>query len=335
MSARLIDKFGRVHDYVRISVTDHCNFRCVYCMPAEGMEFRPGESLLTYDEIAETVRVLAEMGVRKVRLTGGEPLTRPNLEGLVAKLNAIPGIRDISLTTNGIFLPKKAVLLREAGLNHVNISLDSMNPERFTRITRGGDVGRVLDAVDACIDAGYNPVKLNVVLMNGINDDEIESFLRLTLERPLHVRFIEYMPIGQDEQGWRDSYLPLNTVLERCIEAGWSFEPVEEKGKGNGPAQYFRIAGAMGLFGLIHPVSDHFCTSCNRLRLTAEGSIKPCLYWNDEWSVRKWIGNDDKLKELFLKALDAKPETHDMAKALSKEEQCHTPRVRRMSQIGG
>lgn len=334
MSARLTDKFGRVHDYVRISVTDRCNLRCVYCMPAEGMEFIPGEHLLTFDEITEVVRVLAELGVTKVRLTGGEPLTRPNLEQLVSQIKAVPGIRDIALTTNGIYLAKKARLLHEAGLNRVNISLDSMRPERFARITRGGDVKRVLDAIDACVEAGYDPVKLNVVLMKGMNDDEIESFLRLTLELPLQVRFIEYMPIGHDDQGWREGYLPLQTVLERSAAAGLDYAPVEET-KGNGPAHYYRIAGAKGEFGLIHPVSDHFCASCNRLRLTAEGNIKPCLYWNDEWNVRRWIGDDEKLKALFLQALDNKPETHEMAKALNNEEQSHIPTVRRMSQIGG
>lgn len=334
MSARLLDKFGRVHDYLRISVTDRCNLRCVYCMPAEGMEFVPGEHLLTFDEIAAVVRVLAEMGVTKVRLTGGEPLTRPNLEQLVAKLKEINGIRDIALSTNGILLAKKAAVLREAGVNRVNISIDSLVPERFARITRGGDLRRVLDSVDECVRLGYDPIKLNVVLMRGTNDDEIESFLRLTLERPLQIRFIEYMPIGHDDKFWRNGYLPLGTVLERCEKAGWMPEPAEAS-QGNGPAQYFRIPGALGLFGLIHPVSDHFCASCNRLRLTAEGDIKPCLYWNDEWNVRKWIGHDEKLKELFLRALDAKPETHEMAKALSQERQSHTPTVRRMSQIGG
>lgn len=334
MTAQLVDRFGRVHDYLRISVTDRCNLRCVYCMPEEGLPFTPDNRLMSFEEITSFVRVMAEMGVSKVRLTGGEPLTRPNLEHLVAQLNAIPNIQDIALSTNGVFLSKKAEALREAGLTRVNISLDSLIPERYARITRGGDVKKVLESVEKCLSLGYHPIKLNVVLMKGINDDEIESFLRMTLERPLQVRFIEYMPIGHDDPFWRDGYLPLSAVLERCDLAGLPYESVEKE-QGNGPAQYYRIQGAAGLFGLIHPVSDHFCASCNRLRLTAEGNIKPCLYWNDEWNVRPLIGDDEKIRELVWRALDNKPETHEMAKALSQETQSHVPTVRRMSQIGG
>lgn len=336
MSAGLIDKFGRVHDYVRVSVTDRCNLRCTYCMPACGMNFAPSHHLLTFEEIEETVRVLAEMGVTKVRLTGGEPLTRPGLERLIARLNDIPGIRDISLTTNGILLAKQAPALRKAGLKRLNISLDSLRPERFARITRGGDLRRVLEAIDASLMAGFDPVKLNVVLMKGVNDDEIESFLRLAKERPLHVRFIEYMPIGHANRVWHDRYLPLQTVLDRCDRAGWKAEPVDREEKGSGPAQYFRIGGAAGSFGLIHPVSDHFCASCNRLRLTADGCIKPCLYWNEEWNVRQWIGNDDMLKDMFRRALEAKPQTHEMGiKTMQRGEQRYAPTMLRMSQIGG
>jgi cyclic pyranopterin phosphate synthase len=331
---QLIDRFGRVHDYLRISVTDRCNLRCVYCMPAEGMQFEPQEHLLRFDEIAEIVRVLALMGVRKLRLTGGEPLVRKDLEQLVAMLSAIPGIEDIALTTNAIFFANKAEQLRAAGLTRINISMDSMKSDRFALITRGGDLQRVLDSIEAAYRVGLDPIKLNVVLMKGMNDDEIGDFLRLTLERPIHVRFIEYMPIGHDDAGWKGKYLPLTTVMERCQQMGWEATPHGEV-YGNGPSQNFRIAGAPGTFGLIHPVSDHFCETCNRLRLTADGNIKPCLYWSDEFNVRKLIGDDQAVSDLFLRALDIKPLNHEMAKALNSEAQSHTPTERRMSQIGG
>lgn len=334
MSNVLVDKFGRVHDYLRISVTDRCNLRCVYCMPEEGMEFEPDERLLTFDEITEVVRVLASHGVRKLRLTGGEPLLRKNLEDLIARLAAIAGIEDIALTTNGVFFAPRAERFKAAGLTRINISLDSLRADRFSLITRGGDIRKVLQSLEAAYQVGLSPIKLNVVLMKGLNDDEIDDFLKLTFERDIQVRFIEYMPIGHDDQGWRSKYVPLSTVHDRCAANGWE---VEASGDvyGNGPSQNYRIAGARGSFGLIHPVSDHFCETCNRLRLTADGNIKPCLYWSDEFNVRKAIGDEKAMEQLFFKALDLKPESHEMAKALANESQSHIPTVRRMSQIGG
>ncbi|HEX7057161.1 MAG TPA: GTP 3',8-cyclase MoaA [Bacilli bacterium] len=331
----LVDRFNRVHDYLRISVTDRCNLRCVYCMPPEGMEFAPAENILSDREIVEVVRVVAGMGVTKLRITGGEPLVRKGLPDLIAKLAAIPGIADISMTTNGIYLAKKAKALKAAGLNRVNISLDSLKPERFAKITRGGDLQKVLDGIEACRKEGIAPIKLNVVLMKGENDDEIVDFLRMTRERPVHVRFIEYMPIGHQNDHWRKAYLPLTAVLDACSRSGMHAERVEKGPIGNGPAEVYRIAGAAGTFGLIHPVSDHFCGSCTRLRLTADGNVKPCLYWNDEFNVRKRIGDDEAVRNLFLQAIGAKPYNHEMAKALNNEKQSHTPTVRRMSQIGG
>ncbi|KIL41668.1 molybdenum cofactor biosynthesis protein MoeA [Gordoniibacillus kamchatkensis] len=334
MPDKLIDKFGRVHDYLRISVTDRCNLRCVYCMPEDGMEFEREEHILSYEEIAKVVRVLAGMGVTKVRLTGGEPLVRKDLDQLIGQIADIPGIQDISLTTNGIFLAKKAEKLKAAGLYRLNISLDTLRPERFGLITRGGDVAKVLESVEACLRLGFEPIKLNVVLMKGVNDDEIWQFIELTERNPLHVRFIEYMPIGHEGDSWRNKYYPLNNILSQCEEKGWRFRE-ETPAAGNGPARYYRVEGHQGTFGLIHPVSDHFCETCNRLRLTADGNIKPCLFWSDEFNVRKWIGDDEKIKELFLQALDIKPENHEMAKVLAKHEPQHAPTIRRMSQIGG
>lgn len=333
MQRKLIDPFGRVHDYLRISVTDKCNLRCVYCMPEEGMQFAPDERNLTNDEIVEIVRVVAAMGVRKLRITGGEPLVRQGIDQLIASLSAIPGIENIALTTNGMFLAKHAERLKEAGLNRVNISLDSLRADRFAMITRGGNVSKVLEGLEACERVGFDPIKLNTVLMKGMNDDEIDDFLKLTLHRSVTVRFIEYMPIGPQTASWQSGYVPLSVVMDRCEAMGLRIERVEQV-YGNGPAENYRIEGAVGTFGLIHPVSDHFCDTCNRLRLTADGNIKPCLYWSDEFNVRRWIGDDRALEDVFLKALGTKPKTHEMALALS-DKQSHTPTQRRMSQIGG
>ena len=238
----LTDPFGRLHDYIRISVTDRCNLRCIYCMPAEGMQFQPQDEIMSYEEITTVVNSLAPLGLRKVRLTGGEPLVRKDLEKLVAMISAIPGIDDISLTTNGLMLPGKAVQLKEAGLSRVNISLDSLRQDRFSLITRGGDVSKVLKGVEAADAAGLHPIKLNVVLMKGINEDEIQDFIALTLNSPLNVRFIEYMPIGSASDSWRQSYLPLETVLEACNEAGWETEEAEMP-SGNGPSRRWRVLG--------------------------------------------------------------------------------------------
>jgi cyclic pyranopterin phosphate synthase len=334
MPKLLMDRFGRMHDYLRISVTDRCNLRCVYCMPEEGMEFEPDEKLLSFEEITEVVRVLAGLGVRKLRLTGGEPLVRKNLEQLIGMLSQIPGIEDIALTTNGIYFASRAEKLRAAGLTRVNISLDSLKADRFSLITRGGDIHRVLASIEEAYRVGITPIKLNVVLMKGINDDEIEDFLQMTIDRPIQVRFIEYMPIGHQDEQWKSRYLSLTTVLDRCKEKGWN-AAASDAVYGNGPSQNFRIDGALGSFGLIHPISDHFCETCNRLRITADGNVKPCLYWSDEFNVRKYIGDDAAVEELFFRALDIKPQNHEMAQALMNETQSHTPTLRRMSQIGG
>ena len=330
----LIDPFGRQHDYLRISVTDRCNLRCIYCMPEEGMEFEPAGHLLTYEEITEVVRVLAGMGVRKLRLTGGEPLVRKELDVLVGMLAQIPGIEDIALTTNGIFLASRADCLKQAGLTRVNISLDSLQADRFKSITRGGDINKVLASIDECLKVGLSPIKLNVVLMKGINDDEIADFLALTLDRDINVRFIEYMPVGHHDSQWKNLYQPLQQVFDVCKDNKWAFDPVSSL-QGNGPSDNYKLHGARGSFGLIHPISNHFCSTCNRLRLTADGYIKPCLAWSEQFQVRRVIGDDEAVRQLFMEALGTKPESHEMSKHLLDEQTTHTPTVRRMSQIGG
>ncbi|RJX37856.1 GTP 3',8-cyclase MoaA [Paenibacillus pinisoli] len=329
----LKDRFGRTHNYLRISVTDRCNLRCVYCMPEEGVAFTEASHLLTYDQIAEVVEAGASLGITKLRITGGEPLVRPDLPKLIARLSAIPGIEDIALTTNGVFLAKQAQALKEAGLTRVNISLDTLDPGRFAFIARRGELRRVLEGIEAAAEAGFHPIKLNCVLLKNVNEDEIAEFLRMAYEKPLHVRFIEYMPIGHADDNWRNHYLPLSRVLDI---AGERYTIARREGViGNGPSEDWEIEGGAGSFGLIHPISDHFCKSCNRLRLTADGNLKPCLYWMDELNVKGALGNHAAMQEMFAKAMDIKPENHEMAAKLADTALSHVPTERRMSQIGG
>ncbi|TJY41498.1 GTP 3',8-cyclase MoaA [Cohnella pontilimi] len=330
----LVDRFGRTHTYLRISVTDRCNFRCLYCMPEEGMQFMDQEKLLTYPQILEVAGAAARLGIRKFRITGGEPLVRPGLEQLIAGLAELPGVKDISLTTNGLLLAPQARKLKDTGLHRVNISLDTLDAARFRFIARRGDLTRVLEGVEAAAEAGLQPIKLNCVLLKGVNEDEIGRFLKLSVDQPLHIRFIEYMPIGHDDENWRSHYLPLSRVLEEAEKLGYAVEQAQAP-TGSGPSEDYKIAGAAGTFGLIHPVSNHFCQNCNRLRLTADGNIKPCLYWVDELNVRPALGSQEALEALFRRAMDIKPENHEMAALLAGEAQSHVPTERRMSQIGG
>lgn len=333
VETRLVDRYGRVHDYLRISVTDRCNLRCLYCMPAEGMEFMSQNKLLTDDEIEEVVRAAAKLGVRKIRLTGGEPTVRPGLPQLIKRIASIPGIIDVALTTNGLLLGNMAAHLHAAGLQRVNISIDSLQPERFKQMTRGGDLSKVLTAIEKCVRIGFSPIKLNVVLVRGYNEDEFDDFLRLTVDQPLTVRFIEYMPIGGRQADWKQNYLSLEERLY-ASELGRSAVPIAKPEHG-GPAEYYRLPNALGSFGLIHPVSEHFCDTCNRLRLTADGFLKPCLYWSDEFQIRRYIGDEHALMDALIRSLDAKPLNHEMARELSGQQLSHEPTTRTMSQIGG
>jgi len=303
-------------------------------MPEEGVQFTDAANLLSYDEIAEVVRTAADLGVAKLRITGGEPLVRAGLDGLIRQLSAIPGISDISLTTNGLLLAKQADALREAGLNRVNISLDTLDSSRFRFIARRGELRRVMEGIEAAGRAGFDPIKLNCVLLRGVNEDEIGSFLRMAQEQPLHVRFIEYMPIGHADDSWRSHYLPLARVLEVADGMGLQYRKRDDV-KGNGPSDDYEWIGGKGSFGLIHPVSDEFCKRCNRLRLTADGFLKPCLYWMDELNVKPALGSGEAMAALFRKAMDLKPESHEMAAKLADSALSHVPTERRMSQIGG
>jgi len=332
--SQLIDRFGRAHDYLRISVTDQCNLRCVYCMPEEGLEFLPNDALLSAEAIVNVVRAGAKLGIRKIRITGGEPLVRKDIADIVRGVASVPGIEDVSMTTNGLLLSKKAEELAKAGLRRINISLDTLDASKFRLIARMGELQKVLDGIEAAGKAGLSPIKLNTVLLKGMNDSEIEAFLRMSYEHPLHIRFIEYMPIGHADEGWRRMYLPLERVMDAASRMPWKPERIAGV-TGNGPSENWHFAGGRGSFGLIHPVSDQFCANCNRLRLTADGHLKPCLYWVDELDVRPWVNDEQALAQLFARALNIKPQNHEMAAKLAEEELSHTPTTRRMSQIGG
>lgn len=308
----LTDAHGRKHDYLRISITDRCNLRCIYCMGEEGIEQLAHSDILSYEDILKVVHAGADLGISKIRITGGEPLVRKGVVGLIHDIAAIKEITDLAMTTNGISLPRYAAELKEAGLNRVNISLDSLQPAKFHTITRCGELQQALDGIQAALDHDLKPVKLNTVLMKGINDNEVLDFLQLTRERELHVRFIEYMPIGDHDSGYRDHYLPLSFIEETATKAELPLTPIPLIG-GAGPAESYSIPGGRGTIGLIHPISKHFCDSCNRLRLTAEGNLKACLYWQDEKPVRPVIDDQKALQSLIIEVLSNKPVEHQMA----------------------
>lgn len=279
---------GQIVDYLRLSVTDRCNFRCVYCMPPEGVSFKPHEDLLSYEDMEFFVRVAAEMGISKVRVTGGEPLVRRGLPDLVGMIGAVPGISDVSLTTNGVLLPRFAEELKAQGLDRVNISVDSLDRERYRQMTRGGSLEAALAGVEAALDCGFAPVKINAVMMPELLA-ELSEFMALTLERPLHVRFIEWMPVGGCGPRAAGEALTKDQVMAALDELGADgpgpLEPVASPG-GWGPARYYRFPGYRGTLGFIGSMSDHFCAECNRLRLTADGRLKNCLFSSDEIDVR-------------------------------------------------
>ena len=308
----LVDAHGRKHDYLRISVTDRCNLRCVYCMGDEGVEHLSHSDILSYEEILQVVAAGADLGISKIRITGGEPLVRKEIVGLVQKIAAVKGINDLAMTTNGILLPRYAADLKKAGLKRVNISIDSLNPNLYQKITRCGDLSLALEGIEAALKYDLKPVKLNIVLMKGINDQEVLDFIRLTLEKELHTRFIEYMPIGDHDRGYLDHYLPLDYVIRTAEKAGLPLTPVPVPG-GAGPAESYVLPGGRGTVGLIHPISKHFCDSCNRLRLTTDGFLKACLYWQDEKPIRPLLGNKKALQALIREVLSSKPVEHQMS----------------------
>lgn len=307
----LPSSFGRRIEYLRISVTTRCNLRCVYCRPSGyGTELR--EHLLTFDEMLRITRLLAGTGLRKVRLTGGEPLVRPGVVDFVGALSRIEGIEDLALSTNGLLLAKYARSLREKGLRRVNVSLDTLDPEAFRRITGGGRLEAVLEGIRAAQEAGLHPIKLNCVVVRGFNDDQVEALAALTLEEPWSVRFIEYMPIGGDEEQYAGRFVPASEVKARLEARFGELEPLPWAGVS--AAREYRIRGGMGSVGLITPMTEHFCAGCNRLRLTADGKVRPCLLTEIETDIlgplRRGI-SDEELLALLGVASRFKPEHHE------------------------
>lgn len=295
----MLDRYERRIGYLRISVTDLCNLRCKYCMPECGIPKQDHSNILRFEEIEAIVREAAKLGVRKLRITGGEPLVRRGVTGLCRTLSAIPGIEELTITTNGVLLEEMARELKGAGVDRVNISLDTLDPDKFREITRGGDLNKVLRGIEAARAAGLTPIKINAVLMGGFNDDEIEPLVRLTETRDLEVRFIELMPIGPGA-GFSASYLPCDTVLERMPQ----LEPV---GTG-GVARLYRLPNGVGRVGLITPVSHDFCSCCDRIRLTSDGKLKPCLHSDKEIPLRGLAGEE--LRAALMEAIRAKPAQH-------------------------
>jgi cyclic pyranopterin phosphate synthase len=384
----MIDSFGRVIDYLRVSVTDRCNFRCVYCMPEEGAPVAPKEEILTYEEIVRLLRIGAELGVRKVRLTGGEPLVRRDIVSLAQKIAAIPGIEDLSLTTNGFLLSRYARELAEAGLHRVNISLDTLRPERFQAIARRGNLEDVLAGINAAQEAGLTPIKINMVVMRGVNDDEVVAFARLSLESRLDIRFIELMPINwsSGDEGMSDffalsatngakpatngakpagnvtlyanaslssfkqlfqqpasgeqrgmlnagqmrhMFISAAEIRSRIEDACGTMEPAEVVT--NGPAASYRLPGAVGTISFISQITNDICERCNRMRLTADGFLRPCLMADGEVDMRTPMrsgATDEEIRRLYLLTVRHKPREHRLEDGLA-------PSGRNMSQIGG
>jgi len=326
----LLDPYKRKINYLRISVTDRCNLRCRYCMPEEGIPLISHREVLSYEEILRIVRVFAAEGISKIRLTGGEPLIRKGIVDFISRLSQNKEIKDLSLTTNGILLKELAYDLKQAGLKRVNISLDSLKKEKFLQITRKDDFERVWLGIEEALRVGLSPIKINMVAIKGLNDDEIESFARLTLRLPVTVRYIEYMPSGNGESWEGSDLLTIPQIKERLEKIG-PLVPVPSN-RWDGPAKRFRIEGSLGEIGLIGAVSSHFCGDCNRLRLTADGKIRTCLFSDEEIDVKEILrrgGSDRDLKEKLLIALRAKPERHQIDSHQFKKCQ------RNMSSIGG
>ena len=314
----MMDQYGRTIDYLRLSVTDLCNYRCRYCMPAEGVEKGPHGSILTVEELVEIGEAAVKLGVRKIRLTGGEPLVRRGILDICRGLRAIPELKELCLTTNGSLLPELAQPLREAGVDRLNISLDTLKPERFQEITRRGTLDEVMKGIRAAEDAGFQNLKLDTVLMGGVNDDEIGDFLALTMEHPWEVRFIELMAMGPCAAWPKERFLPVTEVLRRF--------PQLEKIRPNGVARRYRLPGAVGTAGLIAPVSYEFCGDCRRIRVTADGRLKGCLHSREEIPLRGLHG--DALTAAIQQGILQKPKGHHLTEHAS-----DTPRT--MNQIGG
>jgi GTP 3',8-cyclase len=308
----LTDSHGRTINYLRLSVTDRCNMRCFYCMPLEGITKKEHGTILSYEELLLIAETAIGLGIEKIRITGGEPLVRHGIVGFLSKLSAIPGLRHLALTTNGLLLADIASDLRRAGVQRLNVSLDSLNPQTFSDITRGGDLSRVLDGLDAAEEAGFPPPKINCVIMRGVNDNEILDFAAMTLSHGNSIRFIEYMPAVKEDD-WQRYSISGEEIL-RCIAARYPLEPVD-KGPYAGPSRDFRIPGARGSIGIITAVTGHFCSECNRIRVTSTGQAKGCLFSDEKTDLLPLLRPPDreKLAEVLRVIVTGKPERHGIS----------------------
>lgn len=326
----MIDKLGREINYLRISVTDRCNLRCRYCMPEEGVSLKKHREILSLEDIEYLVGIGSQLGIKKIRITGGEPLIRRNVTDLVSCLARNELIDDIAITTNGLLFSDMAADLKKAGLHRVNISLDTLKADRFRFITRGGDVGLALKGIKKALDEGFHPVKVNTVVIRGFNEDEILDFCRLACEQSVHVRFIEFMPVGEIKY-WQRERLVSCHEIRTVIEKRYSLQPGKVS-RGNGPAKYFQIEGGKGSVGFISPMSNHFCHECNRLRLTADGRLRACLYNVQETNLKQALEkglSEDEIKNLFIEVIKNKPERHSMC------DRAWGHKDRKMFEIGG
>jgi cyclic pyranopterin phosphate synthase len=310
MSQTLTDQFGRRIEYVRLSVTDQCDLRCFYCMPKGFRDFEEPGHWLRFDEIERVIRAFGELGVRRVRLTGGEPLVRMGLPGLAARLAALPGIEDLSLSTNATRMDKHAAALKAAGVSRINVSLDTLQPARFRQIT-GGKLEKVLAGLMAAKSAGFHPIKINMVVMKGVNDDEVEDMVAFCIEHDFTLRFIETMPVGDTGREASAQYVDLQEIKARLARR---FTLIPGVMPGGGPARYVRVAGTDLRIGFITPISQHFCETCNRVRLAVDGTLYMCLGQEHRFELRPLLRagiDDDGLREAIARAIDLKPERHE------------------------
>ncbi len=330
----MLDKYNRDINYLRVSITDRCNLRCTYCRPKEGISLKGHEDILSYEEILRIVSQAVKMGLVKIRLTGGEPLVRRGFVEFAAALKKIEGLQDISLTTNGIYLDRYAQAIYKAGITRINISLDSLKKEKYFAITGGGNLDDALRGIAAAEKAGFSPIKINTVAINGFNDDEVLNFAELAWKKPLQIRFIEVMPISDVNFGHPEKFLPMRQMFD-IISSKYSLElSSEHKHRLDGPARIFKIRGGQGDIGFINPVSEHFCATCNRLRLTADGKLRACLLKETEIDLRDALKNrcdDEELARLICRAILSKPAGHDLNCTDRSLKKCH----RDMSGIGG
>lgn len=327
-----LDQFGRQINYLRISVTDHCNLRCLYCMPVKDLTFAPREQLLTPEEIGTVAQAAARVGFRKVRLTGGEPTLRTDLVEIVRQIASVEGIDDLGMTTNAILLPGLAADLAQAGLKRINVHVDTLNPERLKRLMRFGTAEQIQAGIDAAEAAGLRPIKINAVVARDHNDADVVDLARLTLDKPWDVRFIELMPFGRGECATFSlaQYVPSAETRQRITEALGPLESIPATNPSD-EARYFKLEGAVGLLGFISPVSEPYCDDCNRMRLTADGRFHLCLLNDDELDVKTALRNGggvEAVTDILLRAVAGKPTGHRLAEGISPEE-------RRMFQIGG